>query len=352
MAQRKISVIIPCYNVSKYVDQCLQTLEKQTIGMDSLEIILINDASTDATLGKLLLWEMKYPENIMVIPLEQNVMQGAGRNIARQYCSGEYIAYLDADDWILPETLEKTYEAAKKYDADIVNYLSKKTFKGPDETDTDTESGIEDRFVEISDPDQRRGLFMDESCPLIRGCWDKLFKKSFVEENDLLFKEGVFDEESLFTIPAYMKMTRIYFLNEYLHRYFQNPMGSAHNLVADMKRRDDNAKTWMSVYDKLSEMGVLEENHELCEWFFVINYFIRSFVYAAQRHIAYDAQTVCAMQDTVRRLFPDYKQNKSLLRGGFYTEAMKFIDISVSEENIDSYNMVWRQIVETLGENL
>ena len=81
----KISVIIPCYNVTMFIDRCMESLEKQTIGMSSLEIILVNDASKDATLGKLLLWEMKYPDNICVIPLAKNVMQGAARNIALNY---------------------------------------------------------------------------------------------------------------------------------------------------------------------------------------------------------------------------------------------------------------------------
>ena len=349
---KKISVIIPCYNVSQYVDRCMESLEKQTIGIDNLEIILVNDASSDATLGKLLLWEMKYPEDIMVIPLEMNVMQGAARNIARRYCSAEYIAYLDADDWVLPETFEKTYEAASSSAADIVNYLSKKTFKGPEETDSDTDSGIRDSLAVIESPKDRLALFMSPDCPLIRGCWDKLFRRSFVEEHDLLFAEGVFDEESLFTIPAYMHAERICFINRYLHRYFQNPLGSAHNYVADMKRRDDNAKTWLATYDRLLSDGSLASNHELCEWLFVINYFIRSFVYAAERHIPYDAATVNAMQTKVKELFPQYKQNKSLLTGGFYTEAMKFIEIPVTEENIDSYNATWQQIVSAFGEAL
>ena len=68
MSQKKISVIIPCYNVSMFIDRCMESLEKQTIGIDNLEIILINDASKDATLGKILLWEMKYPESIIAIP--------------------------------------------------------------------------------------------------------------------------------------------------------------------------------------------------------------------------------------------------------------------------------------------
>ncbi|MBQ8956649.1 MAG: glycosyltransferase [Lachnospiraceae bacterium] len=351
MANKKISVIIPCYNVSMFVDRCMESLEKQTIGIDNLEIILINDASKDATLGKLLLWEMKYPENITVIPLEENIMQGAARNIARQYCTAEYIAYLDADDWILPNAFEKIYRVARQNNADIVNYLSKKTYVGPDEDDPTTKSGKPDRFVEVRTPQERLDFFMGD-CPLLRGCWDKLFRRDFVEEHNLLFAEGVFDEESLFTTPAYLHFKRIYLLNEYLHRYYQNPISSTYNLMRDMKRRDDNARTWEATYQVMKEDGSLDENYELAEWFFIINYFIRSLVFATGRGIPYDLKAVQEMQDTVHRYFPNYMQNKSLQKRELYREPMKLIDVPLDESNFAEYNAAWEEIVKTYPDGL
>ncbi|MBQ9606875.1 MAG: glycosyltransferase [Lachnospiraceae bacterium] len=351
MANKKISVIIPCYNVSMFVDRCMESLEKQTIGIDNREIILINDASKDATLGKLLLWEMKYPENITVIPLEENIMQGAARNIARQYCTAEYIAYLDADDWILPNAFEKIYRVARQNNADIVNYLSKKTYVGPDEDDPTTKSGKPDRFVEVRTPQERLDFFMGD-CPLLRGCWDKLFRRDFVEEHNLLFAEGVFDEESLFTTPAYLHFKRIYLLNEYLHRYYQNPISSTYNLMRDMKRRDDNARTWEATYQVMKEDGSLDENYELAEWFFIINYFIRSLVFATGRGIPYDLKAVQEMQDTVHRYFPNYMQNKSLQKRELYREPMKLIDVPLDESNFAEYNAAWEEIVKTYPDGL
>lgn len=351
MEQKKISVIIPCFNVSSLVDRSMESIEKQTIGIENLEIILINDASEDATLGKLLLWEMKYPDNIVVIPLQERIMQGAARNIARQYCNSEYIAYLDADDWILPECYERSYDAAKKYNADIVNYLSKKTFNGPEEDDGKTGSGIEDRFVEIHTPGERLSFFTGD-CPMVRGCWDKLFRRDFVEENDLLFAEGVYDEESLFTIPAYMKAERIYLLNEYQHRYFQNITGTSHNLGADKRRRDDNADVWLATYERLKEDGSLEENHELAEWFFVSNYFFRSIVIATGRLMTFTPERITEMQDTVRHLFPDYIKNRILMSQPIYKEPLKLLETKVTDDNIESYMKEWQKLIELYGEAL
>lgn len=340
----KISVIIPCYNVSMFVDRCMESLEKQTIGMDSLEVILVNDASKDATLGKLLLWEMKYPDNICVIPLEKNIMQGAARNVALEYCHGEYIAYLDADDWLVPTALEKVYRAAKKNRAEIVNYLSKKVYGDPSNDDPSTKSGKKDRMVVLKSSEDRLFYFAHGGAPLLRGCWDKLFLREFVVNLDLKFAEGVFDEESLFTTPAYLHMSRVYELNEYLHRYYQNSISSTYNLMIDMKRRDDNAKTWIATYERLKEEGLVDSQHELVEWFFVINYYIRSFIFAASRNIPYDVETVNIMQNTVLSLFPDYKKNKTLMGMNLYKNALSLIETEVNESNIDEYNDKWMEI--------
>ncbi len=345
MSQKKISVIIPCYNVSMFIDRCMESLEKQTIGIDNLEIILINDASKDATLGKILLWEMKYPESIIAIPLQENVKQGAARNIAREYCTAEYIAYLDADDWIVPNAFEKIYRVAKQNNADLVNYLSRQVYVGPDKDDPSTKSGKPDRFAVIKTPKERLDFFMSD-CPLLRGCWDKLFRRDFVEKYDMKFAEGVFDEESLFTTPAYMHFHRIYLLNEYLHRYYQNPISSTYNLSRDLARRDDNAITWEQTYEVMKADGSLEENHELAEWFFVINYFIRSMVFATGREIPYDVETINRMQDNVHNWFPNYRQNKSLQARNVYKGALELIDVEVNESNLEEYMAQWKKIVD------
>ena len=107
---KKVSVIIPCYNVQDYVEQCILSLVTQTIGVDYLEMIAVNDASTDQTLDRLMELEQKYPQSMMVVNCAQNRKQGTARNIGLSYASADYVSFVDADDWMEPAAYEKMYQ--------------------------------------------------------------------------------------------------------------------------------------------------------------------------------------------------------------------------------------------------
>ena len=100
------------------------SLVQQTIGIDQIELIFVDDASTDegATWNMLQEFERAYPESIMILKLEENMRQGGARNIALQYATGEYIAFVDADDFVADNFLLETYEKAKDSDADIIQF--------------------------------------------------------------------------------------------------------------------------------------------------------------------------------------------------------------------------------------
>ncbi len=108
----KISVIIPCYNVVSYIDRCLSSVMEQSIGLENVEVICVDDASVDNTVEKLLVWEQTYPDSIIVVKSGKNGRQGTARNIGLTYASGDWVAFIDSDDWIEPDYLERLYEKA------------------------------------------------------------------------------------------------------------------------------------------------------------------------------------------------------------------------------------------------
>ena len=165
----KINVIIPCYNVEHYIDRCLASVVEQTIGLDKLEIICVNDASTDGTWNKLSAWKKRYPQTFMLINCPQNGAQGKARNIGLSHASGSYITFLDADDWLEKDAYERSYQAMKAYNCDIVRYGWIRDNGTGNIWDTQVKQTGEDYLLVIDSVQERRKFLatdiMDHLCP-------------------------------------------------------------------------------------------------------------------------------------------------------------------------------------------
>lgn len=113
----KVSVIVPFYNVEKYIEKCLDSLVNQTL--EEIEIILVNDGSQDNSEEKAKEFEKRYPNKIKYYK-KANGGLGDARNFGMKYASGEYIAFLDSDDFVEPTMYEEMYKKAKQENADMV----------------------------------------------------------------------------------------------------------------------------------------------------------------------------------------------------------------------------------------
>ena len=113
---KKVSVIVPVYNVEKYIDKCLNTLVNQTL--KDIEIIIVNDGSPDNSQEIIDKYQKKYPKKIKSY-IKENGGQGSARNFGLEKATGEYIGYVDSDDFIELDMYEKLYNKAKKHDLDI-----------------------------------------------------------------------------------------------------------------------------------------------------------------------------------------------------------------------------------------
>ena len=117
----KISVIVPVYNVDKYVEKCLDSLVNQTFDPSYFQVILVNDCSTDKSLSIIKKYLSKY-KNIVLINNNKNEGPGNTRNRGLEFAKGEYVFFLDSDDYISKTALSTVYNEAKKYNADVVAY--------------------------------------------------------------------------------------------------------------------------------------------------------------------------------------------------------------------------------------
>ena len=112
----KVSVIIPVYNVEKYLRKCLESVVNQTL--KDIEIICVNDGSTDSS--ALILDEYARNDNRIKVYTQENQGQGAARNMALELAQGDYIAFVDSDDWLEVSALEELYKFITEKGAEAV----------------------------------------------------------------------------------------------------------------------------------------------------------------------------------------------------------------------------------------
>ena len=116
---KKVSIIVPAYNAHNTLSRCLETLVHQTL--QDIEIIVINDASTDDTWKIMQEYETKYPDKIIIINCEKNSRAGGARNIGFDMATGEYIGMVDSDDYVATNMYAQLYAKATETGADIVD---------------------------------------------------------------------------------------------------------------------------------------------------------------------------------------------------------------------------------------
>ena len=120
MSDYKVSIIMPVYNAQKYLTDSLESIVNQSIGVENLEVIIVNDASTDASKG-IIDEYCKRHSNFKAIHLTENIGGAYGpRNVALEHVSADYVMFLDADDTFTPKACEVLYGEISKSDADVV----------------------------------------------------------------------------------------------------------------------------------------------------------------------------------------------------------------------------------------
>lgn len=196
----KISVIVPVYNTGDYLRRCLDSLLFQSL--KELEIVVVNDGSTDNSPQIIEEYKEKYPNRIKYFSKE-NGGQGSARNLAFKYCEGEYIGFLDSDDFVEKDMFEKMYNAAKENDADYVGC----GFKSVEINDDKVVSVVQD-YVGRKNCKTNREMFIDS----LVNMFTSLYKRSVLEQSKVLFPENFFYEDTSFyveVIPWIKKMTYI-----------------------------------------------------------------------------------------------------------------------------------------------
>ena len=226
----KVSVIIPVFNTEKYISKCLSSLVNQTL--DDIEIICVNDGSTDNSLE--IIEKIANNDARIKIINQEHKKQGAARNAGLRIAEGEYIGFVDSDDWIDLNYYEMLYNTAKKYDADIalatnVRIGNGKTKKRLEITEEKTAETLQEK-IDI-------GNKIKNPCPT-----NKIYRHSMLKNNNIIWPEGVFCEDKLFTIQAIYYANKIVTVPDVNYYYFRNPNSTVHTKSEKHTLDKNNAK--------------------------------------------------------------------------------------------------------------
>ena len=205
----KISVIVPVYNARVYLDRCLDSLIKQTL--EEIEIIIINDCSTDRGIEIMDHYQKTYPDKIRLIHLEKNRGPGGARNVGLSIAKGEYIGFVDSDDYVDHSMYEQLYHIAKEGNYDMVDCGFHNMKAKQCALSTTIHSwgnlNLEKRRLLVAYP----GFI-----------WSKIIRHSILTDHHLLFRENVAFEDMDFLPIVFLHLTRVYATNLVLYHYTNN----------------------------------------------------------------------------------------------------------------------------------
>ena len=293
----KISVIVPVYNAEKYLEKCLDSLINQTLS--EIEIILVNDGSKDNSQEIIEKYLSKYPEKIKSY-IKENGGQASARNLGIKEATGDFIAFVDSDDWIELDMYEKLYNKANNDNLDIVCCNTYLVING---------EKIKNEPVKLITDDITKKYILLESGPC-----NKIFKREIIQSNNIRFFENHIYED-LATIPTFALYTKkIAYIDSYLYNYLIRE-GSTMNQVIYNKKLEDIFDSMKELSDKFKE-NYIEELEYL---------YIEHLLHAASlRFLNYQEGKIQRnrINKIMKDRFPNWKYNKYFKQRDFKYRLM------------------------------
>ena len=252
----KVSVIVPVYNVEKYIDKCLNSLVNQTL--EDIEIIIVNDGSTDNSESIISNYKEKYPNKIAYFVKENGGLSDA-RNFGIPHATGDYIAFLDSDDYAELNLYEKLYSKAIETSADMV------------------ECDFYWEYSKTNKVHDRNARYKDKSDMYANArvvAWNKLYKKEILLNSKVQFPKGLRYEDLEFFYEILPKLNRIELIEEPLIHYVQRETSITYT-------QNDKTRDIFIILDNIleyyKENDLYEEYKEELEYMYIRILFASSF---------------------------------------------------------------------------
>ncbi|MBO4844902.1 MAG: glycosyltransferase [Lachnospiraceae bacterium] len=248
----KLSIIVPVYNMASdnKLTYCLDSLVAQNLS--DYEIIAVDDASTDSSFEIMKDYQDRYPDIFKAIHSDVNKHQGGAKNIGIKQAKGEWIGFIDADDWIDPNMYKKLIEKAEETGAEVVGcdyvLVNEHTY----EVNGPVEANSRDDQVGVLDHDKKCSLILDGGSLCV-----KIFKRQAILDNSLWFPEDIFYEDNAMSDGYLLTAARFEYIKEPLYYYYQHDTSTVHSFSE--RRCEDRMVSGRIMIDEAKRLGFYDE---------------------------------------------------------------------------------------------
>lgn len=238
MSNKRLSIIIPFYNVEQYIAQCLDSVYHQDIPEEEYEVICVDDCSPDDSLS-IVKEYAKLHSNLIIVKNKFNRKLGGARNAGMEVAQGKYIWFIDSDDFIESNCLANMLSIVESEDLDMLhfNYAcypnNADPARRPSETEvmTGTEMFFDSNFIWYHD---------------LVTAWRKLYKRQFLLDNNIQFAEHIMFEDNDYAIEAFAYAQRVKHIPSVAYYYRNNP-----NSITRVKYTDEHIGYWLDMCHRL-----------------------------------------------------------------------------------------------------
>ena len=290
----KVSIIIPVYKAEEYIENCLNNLIKQTL--DDIEIILVNDGSPDNSQKIIDKYVKKYPNKIKSF-IKENGGPASARNYGIKKASGEYLGFVDSDDWVDLDLYKKMYDKAHTTKADIVVCPIKYVYE-----DKITENSYDEKIFSKSIIESPKLLGVVKSFT-----WNKLFKKEIWLDNKFEFPNQYYEDNAIM-YNILLMANKIECIQDSYY-YYNRTNETAITKIIDDRRAYDNFKSCDSILKFYKEKGVYDTVKEEVDAVIIghIRYRIRAYIKG--NSIKELKEYLKYSNDYLDKNIPDWKKN-------------------------------------------
>ncbi len=304
----EVSIIVPVYNVEKYLPKCLDSLLGQTF--NDIEIICVDDGSTDGS-GEILGVYAQRDSRIKIVTKENGGLFSA-RHEGMKYINGKYVIFVDSDDWVSESLVEKSLEAASDENTDVVVFGAF-SVREKDGKTVCKRGGYD--YAKIPEKFNRKNIFKYPPT-----AWSKMYRSDFIKRNNIRFQEIKNGEDQLFFIHAMLCANKIKVVRENLYYYIKSRAGA---ITAVNKKTSLSPVYNVYEIDKLLDALCIDEDYKI---FILGKYFTKSLTWYTKAREDISEQfynKVAELQKYLKEKYPHGWWSKFKFKKGMSYFAVK-----------------------------